>query len=68
MVFRGTSVRLRLQTHCAVCKVLMYARIDVVGWPQVVRLECPRRHSGEYEAKTLQLEWRKEDQRREHSR
>ena len=60
-------MKLRLKTHCAVCKVPMFAKLDVTQWPQVVRLECPRRHATEYEAKTLQLEYRREDQR-EHTR
>jgi hypothetical protein len=44
----------------------MFAKIEVINWPQVVRLECPKRQSGEYEAKVLQLEYRREDQRRTH--
>jgi hypothetical protein len=59
-------MKLRLKTYCTVCKSPMFAKIEVINWPQVVRLECPKRHSGEYEAKVLQLEYRREDQRRTH--
>jgi len=57
-------VTLRLQTRCAVCNVLMQARLDVPAWPKALRLNCPRQHSREYDAGVLALEWRREDQPR----
>jgi hypothetical protein len=55
---------LRLQTRCAVCGVLMQAKLDLPDWPKTIRLNCPRLHLREYDAKDLlSLEYRRDDQR-----